>query len=117
MATEKKLTAKQREERRLKVRRLLRITDLSQAEITRIVGISRTAVTKWKRRIEQRRRGLAGLKNQTRPGRPPRLTAQEWQGVLSLLKRRCAPIVTAEDKDRGGRQKHGRGFQLIEFQP
>jgi transposase-like protein len=59
----KKLTAKQREERRLEAVQLLRTTDLSQAAIARIVGVSRTAVTKWKQQIKQRRHGLAGLKN------------------------------------------------------
>jgi predicted XRE-type DNA-binding protein len=51
----KKLTAKQREERRLEAGQLLRTTDLSQAAIARIVGVSRTAVTKWKQQIKQRR--------------------------------------------------------------
>ena len=40
----KKLTATQREERRLEAGQLLRTTDLSQAAIARIVGVSRTAV-------------------------------------------------------------------------
>jgi transposase len=81
------LTAKQREERRLEAGRLLRTTDLSQAEIARIVGVSRMAVTKWKQQMKQRRHGLAGLKNLPRSGRPPRLTAQQWRQVLRQLKR------------------------------
>jgi hypothetical protein len=41
----KKLTAKQREERRLEAGQLLRTTDLSQAAIARIIGVSRTRTT------------------------------------------------------------------------
>jgi transposase len=81
----KKLTATQREDRRLEAGQLLRTTDLSQAAIARIVGVSRTAVTKWKQQIKQRR--LAGLKNRPRPGRPPRLKAQQWRELLRQLKR------------------------------
>lgn len=77
----------QREERRLEAGQLLRTTDLSQAAIARIVGVSRTAVTKWKQQIKQLRHGLAGLKNRPRSGRPPRLTAQQWRAVLRQLKR------------------------------
>jgi DNA-binding XRE family transcriptional regulator len=40
----KKLTAKQLEERQMEVWRLLRATDLSQAEIAPIVGVSQTAI-------------------------------------------------------------------------
>ena len=63
----KKLTAKQREERRLEAGLLLRTADLSHAAIARIVGVRRTEVTKWKQQIKQLRRGLAGLKNRPRP--------------------------------------------------
>ena len=82
----KKLTATQREERRLEAGQLLRTTDLSQSAIARIVGVSRTAVTKWKQQIKQRRHGVAGLKNRPRPGRPPRLKPQQWREVLRRLK-------------------------------
>jgi hypothetical protein len=70
------LTAEQREERRLEAGRLLRTADLSQAEIARIVGVSRMAVTKMK----QRRHGLAGLKNL-----PPTWATDcgDWNGVRS----------------------------------
>jgi transposase-like protein len=48
----KNLTATQREERRLEAGQLLRTSDLSQAAIARIVGVSRTAVTNWKQQNE-----------------------------------------------------------------
>jgi transposase len=88
----KKLTAEQREERRLEAGRLLRETDPSQAEIARIVGVSRTAVTKWKQQMKQSRRGLASLKNCPRAGRPPRLTAKQWRQVLHQLQRGAQPF-------------------------
>jgi transposase len=83
----KELTAKQREERRLKAGQLLLTIDLSQAAIARIIGISRTAATEWKQQIKQRRHGLVGLKNRPRSGHPPWLTAQQSQEALRRLKR------------------------------
>jgi transposase len=83
----KKLTAKQREERRLKARQLLRTTDHSQTAIARIVRVSRTAATKWEQQIKQRRHGLVGLKNRPRPGHPPWLTARQPREALRRLNR------------------------------
>jgi hypothetical protein len=42
------LTVEQNEKRRLEAEGLLHTTDLSQAEIERIVGVSRIGVIKWK---------------------------------------------------------------------
>jgi hypothetical protein len=83
----KELTAKQREERRLKAGQLLLTIDLSQAAIARVIGISRTAATEWKQQIKQRRHSLVGLKNRPRSGHPPWLTAQQSREALRRLKR------------------------------
>jgi transposase len=83
----KKLTKEQVEERRLEGGQLLRETDLSKAEIARRLGVSKTAVGKWAKQMKERRRGLAGLKSRPKPGTNPKLSHQQWQRVLRLLKK------------------------------
>ena len=78
-----RLTVAQREERRLAAARLLRAGRCSQAEIARQVGVSRTALTRWKQRWE--REGMHGLRHRRPPGRPGRLTASQWQQLLRRL--------------------------------
>src|SRR5262245_65379724 len=58
-----RLTPEQLEERRLEAGRLLRAGQLSQAEIARHLGVSRTAVSRWAQRLHDGPRGLAALKN------------------------------------------------------
>lgn len=81
----KRWTADQLEERRLAAGRLLRAGALSQAEIARRLGVSRAAVTRWKRRLE--RAGLRGLRRRRAAGRPSHLTAVQWRQLLRLLRR------------------------------
>jgi transposase len=83
----RKLTPEQLEERRLAAGRLLRAGRLSQAEIARRLGVSRMAVSQWAKRLRSRRRGLAPLRRRPKPGRPPRLTPRQWQGLLKVLQR------------------------------
>jgi len=80
-----RLTRAQMEERRLAAARLLRAGGLPQAEIARQLGVSRTAVTQWKRRLAMA--GLAGLRRRRSSGRPSRLSAADWGRLLVLLKR------------------------------
>ncbi len=80
-----RLTRAQMEERRLAAGRLLRATQLSEAEIAREVGVSRAAVTKWKQRLEQA--GLEGLQQRRSSGRVSRLTEAQWGQLLKLLQR------------------------------
>jgi transposase len=67
--------------------RLLRESALSQAEIARHLGVSRSAVSQWARQIKQRRRGLQGLKRTKQKGRQAYLTNSQWQKVLRDLQR------------------------------
>ena len=62
-----RLTRAQMEERRLAAARLLRAGRLTQAEIARRMGVSRVAVTQWKRRLEQG--GPHGLQRHRSAGR------------------------------------------------
>src|SRR5262245_21384683 len=82
----RRLTPEQLEERRLEAGRLLRAGRLSQAEIARQLGVSRTAVSRWAQQLQDGPRGLAALKNRRKSGRPPRLTPARWRELLKILK-------------------------------
>lgn len=79
------LTRKQREERRLAAGQLLQAGVLSQADIARQMGVSRMAVSKWAKQLRQQQGDIDSLKNRSIPGRPSRLTADQWQQVLGWL--------------------------------
>ncbi len=83
----RRLTPEQLEERRFEAGRLLRAGRLSQAEIARQLGVSRTAVSRWAHRLQDGPGGLAVLKNRPKSGRPPQLTNQQWRVVLKILKK------------------------------
>jgi len=82
-----KLTPEQLEERRIEGVRLLREGVLSQSEIARRLGVSRSAVSQWARQIKQRRRGLRGLERIKHKGRQSYLSDSQWQKVLRDLQR------------------------------
>ena len=81
------------EERRLEGARLLKAGRLSQAAIARQLGVSRTAVTKWKKQLTES--GLRGLKAR----RPPRkLLANQCQRLVSMLKQGARAHGFATDR-------------------
>ena len=79
------LTRQQMEERRLEAAHLLRQGQLSQAAIARQLGVTRMSVSHWNQRLIDT--GPRGLKLQKATGRPPRLTPQQRQALLKMLKR------------------------------
>jgi transposase len=79
------LTRSQREERRLEAGRRLQAGQLSQADIARRLGVSRMAVSKWAQQLHQRQGDMASLHIRPIPGRPPRLSVEQWQRVLAIL--------------------------------
>jgi transposase len=81
----RKLTPAQLEERRLEAGRLLRAGRLSQAEIARRLGVSRMAVSLWAARLAHDSQRSAALRRRPKPGRPPRLTASQWEELLGIL--------------------------------
>src|SRR5215510_8136173 len=91
------LTPEQLEERRMEGGRLLREGALSQAEIARRLGVSRSAVSQWAQQIKQRRRGLQSLKSIKHKGRQSYLTDSQWQKVLRDLQR-GAQVFGYEDE-------------------
>ena len=64
---------------------MLQAGQLSQAEIARRMGVSRMAVSKWAKHLRQHQDDLASLKRRPMLGRPPRLTAAQWQHILQRL--------------------------------
>ena len=79
------LTREQMEERRLAAARLLRAKRLSQAEIARELGVSRTSVSRWKHELEGK--GIRGLRRRRSAGRPPSLAKTQWRQLLRILRR------------------------------
>jgi transposase len=80
------LTRSQREERRLEAGRLLQAGQLSHADIARRLGVSRMAVSKWAQQLRQHRGDMTSLHTRPIPGRPARLSVEQWQCVLAVLK-------------------------------
>ncbi len=76
------LTREQMEERRLKGAQLLKAGKLSQAEIARQLGVSRTAVTRWAQQLAIGQ----PLQRRIASGRPPKLTAAQQRTLKRLLK-------------------------------
>jgi transposase len=67
-------------------RRLLAAQDLqnglSQSQIARKFGVSRTTASRWHRAID--RRGVESLRKRRATGRPSRLTREQREGVIGL---------------------------------
>jgi transposase len=94
----KHLTRNQREERRLEAGRLLQTGQLSYAEIARRLGVSRMAVSTWARQLHQRQGDMTSLHTRPIPGRPARLSAEQWQRVLAVLQQ--GALQAGFDTDR-----------------
>jgi transposase len=80
------LTRRQRAERRREAGRLLQAGPLAHADIARRLGVSRTAVGKWAQQLRQHRGDMTSLHTRPLPGRPARLSVEQWQCVLAVLK-------------------------------
>lgn len=80
----KNLTREQMEERRFAALPLLKARRLSQAQIARLLGVSRQAVHSWAHRLAQD--GRDALKRRAHSGRTSRLTQQQWEDLLVVLK-------------------------------
>jgi transposase len=92
------LTQTQLEERRMEAGRLLLEGQLTQAEITRHLGISRRTIWELAKRLRESPVGLMTLRNRPRLGRPSRLTHEQWQQLLQLL--RLGALKAGFDTDR-----------------
>ena len=79
-----KLTRTQMEERREEGRKLLEDGEMSQVEIARHLGVTRAAVSKWKKQLAEG--GSGALQARKATGRPPKLDEVAKQILLRKLK-------------------------------
>lgn len=80
-----RLTRQQMEDRRCEGGRLLKAGKLSQAEIARRLGISRTTVSDWAKQVSAS--GLRALRRRSSTGRPARLTTEQQKRLVQILKK------------------------------
>jgi transposase len=88
------LSRQQLEERRRLGAHLLRHTQLSQSEIARRLGVSRSAVSQWASQLAKG--GIRQLRTHRASGRPLKLARNQQKALLRLLKRgaRAAGYLT-----------------------
>lgn len=77
-----KTQLKQLEKRRLRAGRLL-LKDIAQAEVARRVGVARSTVCGWAKKLEAE--GLDGLRSQGLRGRPASLDRSEQRRLKRIL--------------------------------
>jgi putative transposase len=94
----KKLIPSQLEERRLEAGRLLPAGQLTQAEIARRMGVSSWTVSQWANKLRESPTGLRALRSRPKTGRPPRLSPQQWQEVLTTLAQGAAKAGFETDR-------------------
>ena len=90
------LTRAQLEERRFAGAKLLQAGRLSQAEIARQLGVSRTAVSKWAKRL--RTGGLVRLQRRTATGRPSKLSRRQKHRLKQRLQQGALRAGFATDR-------------------
>ena len=81
-------------------RRLLAAEDLqrglSQSQVARKFGVSRTTASRWHRALSGK--GFDALRKRRAPGRPSRLNAEQLKGVAEMYQ--AGPRVAGFDTDR-----------------
>ena len=81
-------------------RRLLAAQDLqnglSQSQIARKFGVSRTTASRWHRALH--RRGVESLRKRRATGRPSRLTREQRQGVIDLYQAGARAYGFSDDR-------------------
>src|SRR3954452_19598664 len=95
----RKLTQGQIEERRLEGGRLLRAGRLTHAAIARRLDVSLRTVRQWANQLRDHpSSGLRALRSRPRPGRPPRLSAAPWRGILRIVRKGALEAGFATDR-------------------
>ena len=79
------LTREQMEERRLAGDRLLKEGKLSQAEISRQLGVSRATVSEWAKIVKSK--GIRGLRKKKAPGSGSKLSKVQKEKLKRMLDR------------------------------
>jgi transposase len=89
------LTRDEMESRRLMAAQDLQ-TGLSQSQVARKFGVSRTTASRWNRALSGR--GVEALRKRRAPGRPSRLNADQQAGVADVFK--AGPRAAGFESDR-----------------
>src|ERR1017187_1214701 len=89
------LTRDEMESRRLLAAQDLQ-TGLSQSQVARKFGVSRTTASRWSRSLSGK--GLESLRKRRAPGRPSRLTTDQLTGAAEIY--RSGPRAAGFDSDR-----------------
>src|SRR5499427_3765262 len=89
------LTRDEMESRRLLAAQDLQ-TGLSQSQVARKFGVSRTTASRWKRALSGK--GVEALRKRRAPGRPCRLTAAQQTAVIEVYN--AGPRTAGFDSDR-----------------
>src|SRR3954464_3333154 len=89
------LTRDEMESRRLMAAQDLQ-TGLSQSQVARKFGVSRTTASRWYRALNGK--GVEALRKRRAPGRPCRLTKDQLNGVAEVYQ--AGPRVAGFDSDR-----------------
>ena len=94
------LTRDEMESRRLMAAQDLQI-GLSQSQVARKFGVSRTTASRWHRALNGK--GVESLRKRRAPGRPSRLSADQLTGVNDIF--RAGPRAAGFDSDRWTTQR------------
>jgi putative transposase len=94
-AAEGILTRDEMESRRLLAAQDLQ-TGLSQSQVARKFGVSRTTASRWHRSLSGK--GLESLRKRRAPGRPSRLTTEQLNIVAEIY--RSGPRIAGFESDR-----------------
>jgi transposase len=94
-AAQSTLTRDEMESRRLMAAQDLQ-TGLSQSQVARKFGVSRTTASRWNRALSGK--GVEALRKRRAPGRPSRLTADQLGGVAEIYQ--AGPRAAGFDSDR-----------------
>src|SRR5216117_2353449 len=89
------LTRDEMESRRLMAAQDLQ-TGLTQSEVARKFGVSRTTASRWNRALSGK--GVEALRKRRAPGRPSRLTADQIRAVIEIYQ--TGPRTAGFDSDR-----------------
>src|SRR5215470_5392315 len=89
------LTRDEMESRRLMAAQDLQ-RGLTQSQVARKFGVSRTTASRWHRALNGR--GVEALRKRRAPGRPSRLTGEQLRIVSEIYK--AGPRVAGFDSDR-----------------
>jgi putative transposase len=89
------LTRDEMENRRLQAAEEL-LHGLSQSQVARRFGVSRTTASRWFRALDTK--GVEALRKRRAPGRPSRLTKEQFQQLAELYQ--AGPRLSGFDCDR-----------------